>query len=301
MKTMIGVEFRRLVGRRLLKVLSLLVVLAFVTIGTIAFVVSDDDPGRVAAAAQKRRAEIAQCVADVSTMRDGKPQPEAVGDPLQWCKEQTYGSDPRFPFAHMHWILATLGVPMMMLGWLLGASFMGAEWANRTVMTTLTWDARRARVLVAKALAVSLVTFGWVVLLQGVFLAAMYPAGAFEGSMVGVDAGWWAETAAGTARAAGLATMAALFGLSLATIGRNTAAALGVGFVYLAVIEGLIRAFKPSWIDWLIGDNAGLFLIGDLDVNHLGHSQDAAGLLLGLYTVALVAVAVMVFRKRDIT
>lgn len=73
-----------------------------------------------------------------------------------------------------------------------------------------------------------------------------------------------------------------------------------MGFVYLAVVEGLIRAFKPSWVDWLVGDNAGLFLMGDLDVNHLGHSQTAAGLLLALYTTALVAIAIGIFRNRDI-
>lgn len=221
MRTLIDVEIRRLVARRLFRVLTIMVMLAFVVIGTITFVASDDDPALVAAAAEKRRADIAQCVAAVPTMMDGQPQPDAVGDPLQWCKDQTYGSDPRFPFRDMQWILGTLGIPMMMLGWLLGASFVGAEWANRTVMTTLTWDARRVRVLASKALGVAAVTFAWVLILQGAFLAAMYPAGTFEGSMAGVDAEWWAETAQLGTRVAGIATMAALIGLSLATIGRT--------------------------------------------------------------------------------
>jgi hypothetical protein len=300
MKTLIGVEIRRLLARPLFRTLSAVVVIAFIVIGTITFVASSDDPARVAAAAEMRRAEIARCVGSVRTTMDGQPQPEALADPVQWCRDETYGSDPRFPYRDIQWILGTLGFPMMVLGGLLGASFIGAEWANRTVMTTLTWDARRVRVLTAKALAVSIVSFAWVMLLQGGFLAAMYPAAAYEGTMGGVNAVWWTETIELTARAAGIATMAAVFGLSLATIGRNTAAALGIGFAYLAVVEGLVRAFRPSWGDWLIGDNAVAALIGDLDANHLGHSVGAAGLLLAAYSISLLAIAVAVFQRRDV-
>ncbi|MDQ3646339.1 MAG: ABC transporter permease [Actinomycetota bacterium] len=300
MSSLVEVEIRRLVARRLFKGLTLVVALACVAIGVLTFINSTDDPARVAAAVEQRREEIAQCVESVPTMMDGAPQPDAVDDPVQWCRDETYGSDPRFLFRDMQWILGTLGMPMIMLGWLLGASSIGAEWANRTVMTTLTWNARRVRVLAAKALAVGIVTFAWVMLLQGAFLASMYPAGAFEGSMMGVDGGWWADTLALSARAAGIGAMAALFGLSLATIGRNTAAALGIGFVYLAVVEGLVRAFKPSWVDWLIGDNVVLVVIGDLDVNHLGHSMGAAALLLAVYSVVLGTIAGMVFHRRDV-
>jgi ABC-type transport system involved in multi-copper enzyme maturation permease subunit len=286
MKALIGVEVRRLLARRMFKVLSVFLILIFITIGVITFIASDDDPARVAAAAEKHQAEIAQCAAEDHS--------------AQYCRDETYGSDPRFPYQDMQWVLGTLGFPMLMFSWLLGASFIGAEWANRTVMTTLTWNARRARVWAAKAAALGIVSFVWVVLIQGAFLAAMYPAGAFVGNMAGVDAGWWGETVQLAARIGGIATMAALFGLSLATLGRNTAAALGVGFVYLAVIEGMIRAFRPSWTDWLIGDNAGLIAIGDLDVNHLGHSMGAAGLLLTVYTIVLLGAALIVFRKRDV-
>jgi hypothetical protein len=45
-------------------------------------------------------------------------------------------------------------------------------------------------------------------------------------------------------------------GASIATIGRNTAAALGIAFGYLAIVENAIRGLRPSWMPWLLGDNS---------------------------------------------
>ncbi len=299
MKTLITVELRRLFSRRLFKVLTALVVAAFAVIGTISFVTSDDSPERVAQAQAQHKADIANCMERAEVAASQEPAPE-VQDIEQLCRDENYGSDPRFRYADMPWIVGTLSVPLMMLGWLLGASFIGAEWKDRTITTTLTWERRRVRVLAAKAIALSIVAFGWVLLLQAFFIGAMYPAGALEGSMAGVDGQWWMDTWMLVLRSAGLAAMAGLFGFSLAAIGRNTAAALGIGFVYLAVIEGMVRGFKPSWAGWLIGDNAVLVLFGDLEGDPLGHSGAAAASLLAVYSAGIFALAVAFFRRRDI-
>ena len=102
------------------------------------------------------------------------------------------------------------------------------------------------------------------------------------------------------ARSSALAALAAVLGFSLATIGRNTAAALGVGFAYLAVVESLVRGFKPLWADWLVGDNVALFIVGPADVTHLTHSQAAAGLLLLGYGAIVAVLALAVFRRREV-
>ncbi|MBA3430190.1 MAG: ABC transporter permease subunit [Actinobacteria bacterium] len=303
MIALISVEVRRLLSRRLFKFLTALAVLAFAVVGTIIFVASDNSPRRVAQAHQDRAAGIARCVRDVNDDISGGSHdvaPAAIEDPERFCRNQSYGSDPRFGYRELKWILSSLGFPLMMLGWLLGASFMGAEWNNRTVTTTLTWEPRRARVLCAKAVALILIAFAWIVALQIVLAGALYPAGAFEGTMAGVDANWWTDTGQIALRAGGLASLAALLGLSLGTIGRNTAAALGVGFIYLSVIEGLIRGYKPAWTDWLVGDNAALVLVGRIEVNHLGHSEAAAGLLLVGYSAAIFGIALVFFRRRDV-
>jgi len=45
---------------------------------------------------------------------------------------------------------------------------------------------------------------------------------------------------------------------------RNTGAALGVAFVWLAVVENVVRVVRPAWQEWLLTDNAAaLVLRGD--------------------------------------
>jgi hypothetical protein len=129
----------------------------------------------------------------------------------------------------------------------------------------------------------------------------VYPAAALRGTLEGVDASWWAEAGGTLARTGLLAALAAVLGLSIATVGRNTAAALGVGFVYLAVVESLIRAFKPQWDDWLVGGNIEAFLAGSGEVSPLAHSWIAAGLLLLAYSTAIFCGALVFFRRAEVS
>lgn len=204
-----------------------------------------------------------------------------------------------FLYTDVRWILMSLGVPMIMLAWLLGASFMGAEWSNRTLTATLTWEPRRFRVFSAKAGALALVALVWLFAFQAYLAAVLYPAAHLHGDTSGVDAGFWVDLAGDGARVAILGAFAALMGLALATAGKSTAAALGVGFAHLALVEGLIRGFRPQWSDWLIGQNLGLFLIGPENFEPVGHSQVAAGLLLATYTGVLIVGAIAIFRRRE--
>lgn len=303
MIALLSVEIRRLLARRIFIVLTALVLAGLTVAGVGTFIESDDSPDAVAASREQRAVEINSCVTEtraaVDTDVDGYP-PLAHEDPVAFCEQVAYGSDPRFAYRDIPWILASFGVPLLALAWLIGATSVGAEWHNRTMTTILTWEPRRVRVLAAKALATGAVVFVWAFAMQGAIVGAFYPAAEFEGSMRGVDAAWWSDIGLQSLRFAGIAVVAALMGLSLATIGRNTAAALGIGVFYLAVIEGLIRAFRPSWIDWLVGDNIGLVLVGSIEGPALGHSGAAAGLLLAGYTVALLACAALIFRRRDI-
>jgi hypothetical protein len=103
-------------------------------------------------------------------------------------------------------------------------------------------------------------------------------------------------------RAAAVGSFAAVVGAAVATVGRNTAAALGAGFVYFAVVEGVIRGLRPAWQRWLVGDNATLFLTGiDDPFPPLNRTMTSSGLLLLAYAACLVAVAVAWFEARDLT
>ena len=56
------------------------------------------------------------------------------------------------------------------------------------------------------------------------------------------------------------AAISAVIGGAVAAVGRHTAAALGVVFVWTAVLEGLVRGLRPLWTPWLLGDNLVSFL-----------------------------------------
>jgi hypothetical protein len=295
-------ELRRLTSRRLFKALTILALLGFVVAGTIVFFQSDDSPEAIAVVQAERQAAISNCISDMENIEgaggEGLP-PEARSDPEGFCRQQMAASDPRFRYEDLTDVLGGLGVPLMMLGWLIGASSIGAEWHNRTITSLLTWEPRRVRVLVSKLAAAAVIVFVWIALLDVAFLLAMYPAAAFRGTLEGVDASWWGDAGGFIARTGMLAALAAALGLSIATVGRNTAAALGVGFVYLAVVENLIRAFKPQWGDWLIGDNIGLFLVGE-EAGRLTHSRTAAGVLLLTYGTALFCGALIWFKRSEV-
>ena len=190
--------------------------------------------------------------------------------------------------------------PLVVIGWLLGASFIGAEWHAGTVTTLLTWEPRRVRVLLAKVVAGVVSVFVLTTLLQAVLAASLYLAASLNGSVVGAE-GWLAETTEVALRVSILASLAGAIGFAFAAVGRNTAAALGAGFAYVVVVENLVRGLKPEWSEWLFGENAGLFLLGASgDFPFLERSPLGAGLYLLLLSGALLVVATMVFRSRDV-
>jgi hypothetical protein len=89
---------------------------------------------------------------------------------------------------------------------------------------------------------------------------------------------------------------------AVAMVGRNTAAALGVGAIYLGVVEGLIRVYIHSSAAWLVGNNIAAFIGSSDGLSPVkGRSMAGAGILLATYAMGLLAVATGVFRARDVT
>jgi ABC-2 type transport system permease protein len=167
--------------------------------------------------------------------------------------------------------------------------------------TLLTWEPRRVRVIVARLTAVLLAAAVIGLVLQVVFTLALLPALLVHGSTAGADAAWWRGLVGGVTRSAVLTGLAAALGASLAMIGRNTAVALGAAFVYLNVVEGVLRAWKPWLGRWLISENATIFLTGGR-VNGLSFTRSTvtATLTIVVYIAAVAAVATLLFRRRDV-
>lgn len=213
-------------------------------------------------------------------------------------------ADPATPFriTELSWIIPATNAQLSIFTFLLGASFVGAEWRSGSITTSLTWEPRRIRVFFAKTLACVLVVSATMLALSLLVGLALLPLMLFKGSTAGLDGAWTIELTGGILRSVGLAALAAALGFSIASIGRNTAAALGAGFIYLVVIEELLRSWRPGWSEWLLGDNAGIFLEGTGEgALYSGRSALEAALIMLFYLSVVMTTAVILFRKRDVT
>jgi ABC-type transport system involved in multi-copper enzyme maturation permease subunit len=211
---------------------------------------------------------------------------------------QGYFVDPRFHLASLHDIWIGVGGQLVVVGWLLGASFIGAEWHAGTMTTFLTWEPRRARVFFAKLIACAAVAFIATILLELLVGAALLPAAVWRGTTAGVDA---ADLAWLLLRAGVAAVFGTSLGYALGAIGRNTAASLGVGFVYIVVLENLVHGLRPQWQGWLLSDNLATFLTAAGDPVIPGRSPAAAAGVVTIYGAAALVVALTLFRRRDVT
>jgi len=168
--------------------------------------------------------------------------------------------------------------------------------------TLLTWEPRRLRVFGAKALAAGLFALAAFLIVQALLAAALVPAALIRGTTEGADLAWLGSTFQLQLRAAIVASLAAAIGLSLASIGRNTAMALGAGFVYFSILEPFMRAVRPRWESWFLTNNIVRFIVGDTGGFTLeSRSTVEAGLLVAAYTLGLLLVALGLFRRRDVT
>src|SRR6266571_4955645 len=179
----------------------------------------------------------------------------------QFCADQAAPHvDTGLQFRDVALLLQHTSTFVVLLGVALAASLGGADWSAGTMTTLLTWEPRRIRVLLIRALVVALVVAFVTLFLQGVLLGAFSLAVALRGTSLGAPPGL-----VGTAVQTGLrvSTVAVGFGLvalAIATIGRSTVAALGVLFGYLVLFEGVIAGLRPSIQDRLLVRAGGVII-----------------------------------------
>ena len=311
MTRLLDVEVRRYLSRRLVRFLVGLAVLGMLIAGTVMFFKSHrGTPAEIRARQQQaeahREADIRACANGEFGISQSEVPPGQTLE--QFCREQVVGveivaEDPAFHLTNLRDVyLGTNGI-LVALFLLLGASFIGAEWHAGTMTTLLTWEPRRLRVSLAKLAVGATLAFLGYLALQVLLGLALTPAAAFRGSTEGVDRAWLADSAAFLLRGGAVAAIAATLGGSLAFIGRNTAAALGVLFGYIAIVEPLLRGLRPGWERWFLFGNLGTFLVGNAgdSAQFSPRSGLAAGLVIGLYAAGIAAVAVASFRAREVT
>jgi hypothetical protein len=301
-KRIFAVELQRFMWRRSFRVFGLLALGWIVLAAIIVFFNSDPSPDPAVTASFE--AAVDDCVRSVESDPAGVPPQYEDAEDL--CRSQMGFSsqDRRFRLETLDDVFEGTGVPLIILGLALGASFIGAEWHTGTITTQLTWEPRRSRVMLGKVLAVMVGVMASAVILQTILGLVMWPIAALRGTTEGVDAAWLLDSAETVARGALVAGVMTAVGFAIAAVARNTTTALIIGFVYFAVAEPILRGLRPHWQGWLIGDNAAAFVTGDPGSVFSGGVE--RGILSSLLVVVAYAAAFLLaatawFKARDVT
>lgn len=193
---------------------------------------------------------------------------------------------------------------------IVGATYIGAEWSTRSMAALLFWEPRRLRVMAVKAAVVVGVAVVLGIVSQAAWTGAAVLLARWKGSAT-TDEGFWSSLLAQQARSVLFVVVVALLGFGLAHLLRNTGAALGVGFAYFAVVETAVRFTWPSVQAFLVTDNALALLTPGGWRIYVSESFDdtgreillsnaRGGLTLVVYAAVPLAVGTWAFRRRDL-
>ncbi|MCX4386249.1 ABC transporter permease subunit [Micromonospora peucetia] len=210
---------------------------------------------------------------------------------------------------------------LALFGFLVGASYIGADLNSGGVVNLLLWRPRRMTVLGTKLGTLLGGTALVSVLASAAYLGTFWLIAQVAGRPGGLDGEFWGSLGAIWGRGLLLVLLLTTVGFAVATLGRHTSAALGALAGYLVVWElgarlvmEILDVVKPERL--VLSSYAGALLngrVGFWDYRSCTFSGgDSCGgevwaltwqpsllLLLGL-TGALTAVAFVAFRRRDL-
>lgn len=259
----------------------------------------------------ERDADLERCIrAQEPKVRDGVTMPtipDAIASPPvreRLCGRAIPPRDGTFHLREVDAVLHPLGTLLIITGFMVGASAIGADWHAGFFPTLLTWEGRRHRVYAAKLLAVVGTVFVAVAAWQFVLTLALAAVATARDATDATGSAWLLTTSGLGLRLATTAAAAAAFGAALAFLGRGTAAALGGGLSYVLVLETVLGSTFGSLRPWLALDNATVFVTGRFEGGPggdvPGRTVSAAAAILAVYLAVVLAAGALTFRRRDV-
>jgi hypothetical protein len=191
--------------------------------------------------------------------------------------------------------IAGMGVALALLGVLIGATFLAAEFGASGFGTQLIFEPRRWLLYGAKVAAVAIGCAVVAVLLVAWTGLGQLVASALRGSTAGVDAGWLVDRAGNTSRAVAACALAAVCALAVGAMARRTVVAVGIFFGVVIATGFLINTSWGRPIAKLSPMN-GIFAVASGDFSHPDtwgglHSLGGALLVAGAWAVGLSLLA----------
>jgi ABC-2 type transport system permease protein len=150
----------------------------------------------------------------------------------EWFMPPTFNFKSDFPDLVIVWA-AIMGL----LAFVIGASYVGAEWNSGAMMNLLLWRPKRGVVLSAKLGTLLGVTAVWSTLIGIAWTGFFWLTGEFRGTNEGMTSGTWQSLGLRELRGLALILFLAAVGFALASLGRHTAMALGVAAAFVVVFQ----------------------------------------------------------------
>jgi ABC-type transport system involved in multi-copper enzyme maturation permease subunit len=202
---------------------------------------------------------------------------------------------------------------LALVGYLVAASFVGAEWQHGTMAGLLLWEPRRVKVFVAKLFAL----FAGLVLVGAATYAVAYAAhwvvADVRGDTAGAGADFWNSLGLTAARGIALSLAIAACGFAIAYAARLSAAALGVAVAYLIAAEIGLRLYDQDSQRWLLSENITAWVdrgnqisvydcgaTGECTARVLTLTMWQGGAYVGGLALVLAVVAAVLFARRDV-
>jgi ABC-type transport system involved in multi-copper enzyme maturation permease subunit len=193
---------------------------------------------------------------------------------------------------------------------IVGVLAVGGEYGFQTWKTVLTQGPSRLAVYAGKLAALAVAALAVVVALLATSAAASLLVASVEDQPLTLPS--VADVAVGLGGGWLVAAMWTAFGVALAVLLRGVALALGLGLVWLLVVQNLLAALAAPLLDWVAQAQKGLPgpSAGSLAAA-LGSMPDAPGvaalvgggqaaLVVAAYLAGFVAVGGLVLRRRDV-
>lgn len=253
---------------------------------------------------------------------------ETACDPGGVPTAEDFFQDPRF-FAERGLPEVAMGVAVVgaLVAALVGATAVGADWSSRTVITLLTWEPRRLRLLGTRLVAVAIVcaAAGVVAQLVALGLGALTTelCGTWANSGSDVEglgliphAHFWRDLLSLQLRGIVMMVLAGVLAACVTSMTRHTGGLLGLLFAWFAVAENAVRVLGSDrgWPRWLLTENILAFLLpgGQSMATGTGFTTEGpqagsvlvsnldALLYLGAVTAAAAVLAGVLLRRRDL-
>ncbi|WP_436525847.1 ABC transporter permease subunit [Actinoplanes sp. HUAS TT8] len=231
---------------------------------------------------------------------------------------------PQFNFREDFSVMVTVWAALLALvAFVIGASFVGAEWNSGGMMNLLLWRPQRLRVLSTKLSALLTWLFGLSVVTGAAWTGLFWLIATLRGTTEKMTPGAWQSLGLTGLRGLGLVLVAGAIGFGVASIGRHTAAALGaaIGVIVifqfgLAIVLSLARVrfyeiyLLPAWIGaWMAKSYEVVDYNAPCDYSAVNGCEaptftvtwEMAGTLFAAVSIIIVGAAMWTIRRRDIT